>query len=73
MQVNFNYSIKKCPIGVGKSCLLYHYINSQFKDEYSVTLGVEFASKNLYMVDNTKIKLQIWDTVKHIVIISHLF
>ena len=28
-----------------------------------MTLGVEFASKVLFMPDNSKIKLQIWDTV----------
>ena len=31
--------------GTGKSCLLHQFIEGQFKDESSHTIGVEFGSK----------------------------
>lgn len=45
---------------VGKSCLLRRFIDDDFKDT-THTIGVEFGSKILTLVDRT-IKLQIWDT-----------
>ena len=47
--------------GVGKTCLLLRAVRNEFKDEYEVTIGVEFSSISLKL--NTKlVKLQIWDT-----------
>ena len=49
--------------GVGKTCLLHQYTHSEFKQEYNVTIGVEFSSKIIPLDTNTTAKLQIWDTV----------
>ncbi|CAK80875.1 unnamed protein product (macronuclear) [Paramecium tetraurelia] len=48
--------------GVGKSCLLLRYTKDEFVSEYNVTIGVEFSSKTVEIDQNSKIKLQIWDT-----------
>ncbi|KAF0043330.1 hypothetical protein F2P81_004667 [Scophthalmus maximus] len=47
--------------GTGKSCLLHQFIEKRFKDESNHTIGVEFGSKILSVV-NKMVKLQIWDT-----------
>ena len=47
--------------GVGKSCLLARVMDSQFKVEHQVTIGVEFGAFAI-KVDEKVIKLQIWDT-----------
>jgi len=47
---------------VGKSSLLNRYIDNNFNDTYSTTIGVEFGVKYVTLNDNTPIKLQIWDT-----------
>lgn len=33
--------------GVGKSCLLLHFIDNKFRDKHDVTVGVEFGAKQL--------------------------
>jgi len=48
--------------GVGKSSILSNYIKRDFKTDYTVTIGVEFGSKIIELDQDTKIKLQIWDT-----------
>jgi len=48
--------------GVGKSSVLSNYIKRDFKTDYTVTIGVEFGSKTIELDQDTKIKLQIWDT-----------
>ncbi|TKS69976.1 Ras-related protein [Collichthys lucidus] len=47
--------------GTGKSCLLHQFIEKRFKDESNHTIGVEFGSKIINVV-NKMVKLQIWDT-----------
>ncbi|GLD58327.1 ras-related protein Rab-4A [Lates japonicus] len=47
--------------GTGKSCLLHQFIEKRFKDESNHTIGVEFGSKIISVV-NKMVKLQIWDT-----------
>ena len=47
--------------GTGKSCLLHQFIESQFKEDSSHTIGVEFGTR-IIEVSGQKIKLQIWDT-----------
>jgi Ras-related protein Rab-2A len=47
--------------GVGKSCMLYRYINDKFLAQHDVTIGVEFGTK-LVSIEDTKIKLQLWDS-----------
>ena len=61
---NYNYLLKFIIIGdaaVGKSNLLVRYTSGQFKEEYQLTIGVEFGSNNVIIGDNTY-RIQIWDT-----------
>lgn len=48
--------------GVGKSNLLSRFSKNEFNLESKATIGVEFATKNVELENNTKIKAQIWDT-----------
>ena len=62
--INFNYLFKYIIIGdaaVGKSNLLLRYAHGQFKDEYQLTIGVEFGAKNITINDKIY-RIQIWDT-----------
>lgn len=43
-------------IGVGKSCLLARLIQDVFKNEYNVTIGVEFGNF-IMKIDNRLVKL----------------
>ncbi len=47
--------------GVGKTNVLVRYCDNDFKISYSATIGVDFKVK-IVNVNDTKIKLQIWDT-----------
>ena len=47
--------------GVGKSCLTNKATKNIFDDSYNATVGFEFSTFNI-KIDNTIIKLQIWDT-----------
>ncbi len=47
--------------GVGKSCLLLRGTKNEFKNDYEVTLGVEFGSY-MIKIEEQIIKIQIWDT-----------
>ena len=57
MKFYSNYLI----IGVGKSSLLMRLTENEFREEYEVTVGVEFGAF-LMQIDDKIIKLQIWDT-----------
>jgi small GTP-binding protein len=46
---------------VGKSCLLLRYTDDKFQETFMTTIGVDFKTKFI-TVDNTPVKLQIWDT-----------
>jgi small GTP-binding protein len=46
--------------GVGKSSLLHRYVAGQFNHSYSVTIGADFASREVDLGDET-IRLVIWD------------
>jgi small GTP-binding protein len=46
--------------GVGKTTLLYRYIEGRFLADTRMTIGVEFFLKELN-IENNKILLQIWD------------
>ena len=62
--INFNYLFKFIIIGdaaVGKSNLLLRYAHGQFKQEYQLTIGVEFGAKNIQINDKIY-RIQIWDT-----------
>eukprot|EP01017_Pseudomicrothorax_dubius_P028039 TRINITY_DN3303_c0_g1_i7.p1 TRINITY_DN3303_c0_g1~~TRINITY_DN3303_c0_g1_i7.p1 ORF type:complete len:100 (-),score=2.12 TRINITY_DN3303_c0_g1_i7:470-769(-) len=49
--------------GVGKSSIVKNYVTQNFTKEYNVTIGVEFASKDILLDDGFTTKLQIWDAV----------
>ncbi|NXT45789.1 RAB7B protein, partial [Pluvianellus socialis] len=48
-------------LGVGKTSLLHQYVHKTFYEDYRTTLGASILTKVL-AVDNTPLKLQIWDT-----------
>jgi len=54
--------------GVGKSCLMHRVTTNEFSEDHEVTVGVEFGSLLLKMLDGgsgadqSVFKLQIWDT-----------
>ena len=61
---NYNYLLRYIIIGdqaVGKSNLLLRYAYGQFKQDYHLTIGVEFGS-NTVQLGNKKYRIQIWDT-----------
>ena len=47
--------------GVGKSCLMHRVTTNEFMEDHEVTVGVEFGTL-LLKIEDTRIKLQIWDT-----------
>jgi|JI9StandDraft_2_1071091.scaffolds.fasta_scaffold310336_2 small GTP-binding protein len=53
--------------GTGKTSLIRKYIHGAFKDEYEVTVGVDFSSKTV-TVDEQPVQLQIWDTVAMVLV-----
>ena len=63
-EMNFNYLLKYVIVGdasVGKSNLLLRYTHGEFREEYQLTIGVEFGSNNL-VINNSIYRIQIWDT-----------
>ncbi|NWU29544.1 RAB7B protein, partial [Dyaphorophyia castanea] len=48
-------------LGVGKTSLLHQYVHKTFYEDYRTTLGASILTKVL-AVDNSALKLQIWDT-----------
>ena len=42
--------------GVGKTCIVRKFTKNAFKPDYSMTIGVEFESKDTF-VNNEKIQL----------------
>ena len=63
-QKTFDLNFKTILIGntgVGKSCLSLKATKGIFKEDFTSTLGFEFFSFNV-KINNTIIKLQIWDT-----------
>ncbi|CAG9319832.1 unnamed protein product [Blepharisma stoltei] len=47
--------------GVGKSCFMLQFIEGDFKEDHTVTIGVEYGAKTV-QVAGKNIKLQLWDT-----------
>ena len=63
-EISFNYLLKYVIVGdasVGKSNLLLRYSHGQFREEYQLTIGVEFGSNNI-QIDDKIFRIQIWDT-----------
>ncbi|CAF0710038.1 unnamed protein product [Brachionus calyciflorus] len=46
---------------VGKSSIIFRYVDDLFHDSYVSTIGVDFKTKTINVNDNL-LKLQIWDT-----------
>ena len=64
---------------VGKTSLILRFIENKFKEEYSVSLGVDFLTKKIVFIDEDDItrsvNLQVWDIAgqaRH-VSYSHLY
>lgn len=60
----FDYTLKIIIIGdsgIGKSSIMTRYHENKFFENHIPTVGVSYASRIL-LVENLKIKLQIWDT-----------
>ena len=58
------YIIKVCLLGeanVGKTSLLYRYIENKFRDNYKATLGVNLLKKDLDVEGYGLTTVQIWD------------
>ena len=47
--------------GVGKTSIRNNYIHQKFTKSYKATIGADFISKKITLIDKT-ISLQIWDT-----------
>jgi small GTP-binding protein len=47
--------------GVGKSCIMHHFIYNKFEKNKTQTIGVDFTAKTIKIKEQS-IKLQIWDT-----------
>ena len=50
----------------GKSRIVERYVYNRFSEKSHATIGVEFITKNVVMSDETRVRLQIWDTGKPI-------
>lgn len=50
---------------VGKTSLIRRYTQSTFSTNYKLTIGVDFALKDLQHTPNHEIKLQLWDIAGH--------
>ncbi|MFX1418026.1 MAG: Rab family GTPase [Promethearchaeota archaeon] len=49
------------PPAVGKTSLLNRFVHNEFKMRYSLTIGVDFLTKNVEYESSKIAKLQIWD------------
>ena len=63
--LNFQYEFKIIllgPIAVGKTSILSRYVTNNFDKEHNCTIKSEFKVKVVNVNNNTKAKLNIWDT-----------
>jgi len=59
-----NYVVKICLLGeanVGKTSLVYRFIENKFRDNYKSTLGVNLLKKDLDIDNYQGVSAQIWD------------
>jgi len=64
MSSEYNYASKVLVLGdsgCGKSSLIIRYCDNEYSESYFNTIGVDFKMK-IKEVNNTKIKINIWDT-----------
>lgn len=50
---------------VGKSALINRLLKNEFKDEYALTVGVEYVQKEIN-VKGEPVRLQVWDSVRKV-------
>jgi len=63
----YDYLFKMLLVGdpsVGKSSLLLRFIDDVYTGDYATTIGVDFKTRTT-TIDDTRVKLQIWDTAGH--------
>ncbi len=59
-----SYIIKICLLGeanVGKTSLVYRFIEDKFRENYKSTLGVNLLKKDMNIADYDSVSAQIWD------------
>ncbi|TXT62079.1 MAG: Small GTP-binding domain protein [Promethearchaeota archaeon] len=59
-----NYIVKICLLGeaaVGKTSLVYRFVQNTFRDSYKSTLGVNLLKKDLTIGGYGEVSAQIWD------------
>jgi small GTP-binding protein len=64
MDVEPSYIIKICLLGeanVGKTSLVYRFIENKFRENYKSTLGVNLLKKDLTFKEYGDVSAQIWD------------
>ena len=64
MTVDPNYIMKICLLGeanVGKTSLVYRYIENKFRGNYKSTLGVNLLKKDMHLEEYGNVSAQIWD------------
>jgi len=64
MTAESNYIIKICILGeanVGKTSLVYRFIENRFRGNYKSTLGVNLLKKDLKIKEFGDVSAQIWD------------
>lgn len=58
------YIVKICLLGeagVGKTSLVYRFVENRFRDNYKATLGVNLLKKDLNLEKYGEVSAQIWD------------
>ena len=48
--------------GIGKTSLIYRYVNNEFLEDTSSSLGLDYQLKKVQVTPNDKIILKLWDT-----------
>jgi small GTP-binding protein len=64
MSVEANYIVKICLLGeanVGKTSLVYRFIEDKFRGNYKSTLGVNLLKKDMKIDEHGEVSAQIWD------------
>uniref|UniRef100_A0A665XEJ6 Ras-related protein Rab n=1 Tax=Echeneis naucrates TaxID=173247 RepID=A0A665XEJ6_ECHNA len=52
-------------LGVGKSSVIFRYVNKCFDEKYKMSIGVDFALKTIEWDAQTVVRLHLWDIAGH--------